>query len=72
LTGVALDAVRSDPNVEFIEQDAIFSGDDDSTISTTGPADPPPGNISQANPKIDDFGSNVDIFVLGETCLCAE
>jgi hypothetical protein len=73
LTGVALDAVQSDPNVEYIEQDAMFSSDDDSTLSTTGPANPPPGNISQPKPKIGhyDHGFRVDIFVLGETCLCA-
>jgi hypothetical protein len=59
LTGVALDAVRSDPNVEFIEQDAMFSSDDDSTISTTGFADPPPGEISQPKPKIGDYGGKV-------------
>ena len=35
LTGTALEAVRSDPNVEYVQQDHIFASDDNSTISTT-------------------------------------
>ena len=74
LAGTALDAVRSDPTVEYMEEDSILSIDEDSTFSLT--TDPATRALDGVRPSIhraansDDrnsLGRGVDIYVLGET-----
>jgi peptidase inhibitor I9 len=74
LTGAALDAVRSDPTVEYMEEDSILLIDEESTRSLT--TDPGARALDGVGPSIrragnsDDeysLGKGVDIYVVGET-----
>jgi Peptidase inhibitor I9 len=69
LTGAALDAVRSDPSVEYVEEESILSIDYDYEpfhSPTTGPA----GRtlVDRLFPRWTprDLGAGIDIYVLGE------
>jgi hypothetical protein len=67
LTGAALDAVRSDPNVKYLTEDSIVSIDSTSGPSpTTGPAARALVNRGTRRPS-STLGLGVDIYVLGET-----
>jgi hypothetical protein len=72
LTGTALDAVRSDPNVEYVQQDHIFASDDNSTISTTPvfssddeSTNSTTGPLEERAPS--DRGLLTNIYVVGKT-----
>jgi hypothetical protein len=69
LTGAALDAVLSDPNVDHIEEDGNASVKYE-TIGTPTTVDPVgPVGPDHAGPPCPDHdnGGGVDIYVLGET-----
>ena len=67
LTGAALDAVHSDPNVDHIEEDGIVSIEYE-PIGTPTTVDPVgPDHIGRSKPTPTDLGKGVDIYVLGET-----
>ena len=67
LTGTALDAVRSDPNVDHIEEDGIVSIEYEpiGTPTTVDPAGPDHAGLLYRTPT--DLGNGVDVYVLGET-----
>ena len=70
LTGAALDAVHSDPNVDHIEEDGIVSIEYEpiGTPTTVDPVDPVgPDHRGPPCPTPTDLGNGVDIYVLGET-----
>jgi hypothetical protein len=67
LTGAALDAVLSDPDVDHIEEDSILSIEYE-PIGTPTTADPVgPDHTGPPCPTPTDLGNGVDIYVLGET-----
>jgi hypothetical protein len=66
-TGAALDAVRSDPSVEYVMKDSIVSTDSKSTRSrTTGSAARALVDRGIRRPS-SALGLGVEIYVLGET-----
>jgi hypothetical protein len=68
LTGTALDAVRSDPDVEYMAEDSIISIDEESTLSlTTGPAVRALAGVDPSIRRAENLGEGVDIYVIGET-----
>jgi hypothetical protein len=69
LTGVALDAVRSDPNVEYVKEESILSMDYEPIRSpTTAPTSRTLLDRFFRHPRNNDLGQGVDIYVVGETC----
>jgi hypothetical protein len=68
LTGTALDAVRSDPDVEYMAEDSIVLIDDESTLSlTNGPAVRALAGVDPSIVRTENLGQGVDIYVVGKT-----
>jgi hypothetical protein len=71
LTGAALDAVVSDPDVKYLTEDSVISADSTPNSSLTGvpvARDFDDGGIRRESSS--DLGVGVDIYVLGETVSC--
>jgi hypothetical protein len=70
LTGAALDAVRSDPNVDYLSEESFMSIDYETIRSpANGPVGPAGRTLvdrSFIHPTAP-YGNNVDIYVFGET-----
>ena len=71
LTAAALDAVRSDPNVEYVTEDSVVSVDYESIHFPT--TDPAARALTDVDSSIrrpgtaENLGQGVNIYVVGET-----
>jgi hypothetical protein len=71
LTGAALDAVVSDPNVKYVAEDSMISIDSTSNHSCTDvPVARAFDDRDIRRDSSSDLGTGVDIYVLGETDSC--